>query len=310
MANLVIIEHDNQTIHAASLSTIAAAQQIGGAVDVLVLGENIPHVAEQAAKIEGVNKVWVADAASLAHGLAENVSSVIVDLAVNYSHLLANATTQGKNIMPRVAALLDVMQLSDITAVIDEQTFERPIYAGKIVATVRSPEAKKVITVRSSAFAAVSADGGSALLEKAPVGENSGLSAFISMKSNSGKGISLRTAKTVVSGGRGLDSRENYFALLTPLAEKLNAALGASRVAVDSGYCPNSYQVGQTGKVVAPDLYLAIGISGAVQHLAGMKESKVIVAINNDPAAPIFQVADYGLVADLHVAVPELTAAL
>lgn len=310
MANLVIIEHDNQTIHAASLSTIAAAQQIGGAVDVLVLGENIPHVAEQAAKIEGVNKVWVADAASLAHGLAENVSSVIVDLAVNYSHLLANATTQGKNIMPRVAALLDVMQLSDITAVIDEQTFERPIYAGKIVATVRSPEAKKVITVRSSAFAAVSADGGSALLEKAPVGESSGLSAFISMKSNSGKGISLRTAKTVVSGGRGLDSRENYFALLTPLAEKLNAALGASRVAVDSGYCPNSYQVGQTGKVVAPDLYLAIGISGAVQHLAGMKESKVIVAINNDPAAPIFQVADYGLVADLHVAVPELTAAL
>ncbi len=310
MSILVLIEHDNNEINAASLNTLSAAKQIGGEITALVAGEGVASVAQKAAQIDGVSKVLLADDANLAHGLAENVAPLIVDLAGDYSHILGNATTQGKNVMPRVAALLDVMQISDISAVVDAETFERPIYAGNAIVEVKSNDSKKVITVRATKFEAVASEGGSAAVESVAGKGDSGLSSFVSMDVASSEGPELATADIVVSGGRGLGSGENYFAVLTPLAEKLNAALGASRAAVDSGFCPNDHQVGQTGKVVAPNLYVAIGISGAIQHQAGMKDSKVIVAINNDPDAPIFQIADYGLVADLHEAVPALVNAL
>lgn len=310
MSILVLIEHDNNEINAASLNTLAAAKQIGGEITALVVGEGVSAVAEKVAAIDGVSKVLSADDAALAHGLAENVAPVIVGLADGYSHILGNATTQGKNVMPRVAALLDVMQISDISGVVDADTFERPIYAGNAIVEVKSADAKKVITVRATKFEPVAENGGSASVEATASQGDSGLSSFVGAEIASSEGPELATAATVVSGGRGMGSGENYFAQLNPLAEKLNAALGASRAAVDSGFCPNDHQVGQTGKVVAPDLYIAIGISGAIQHQAGMKDSKVIVAINNDPDAPIFQIADYGLVADLNEAVPALVSAL
>lgn len=310
MTTLVLIEHDNSEINAASLNTVAAAQQIGQPVTALVVGEGVSAIAEKAAQIAGIEKVLVADDASLAHGLAENVAPVLVEQAANYSHIVGNATTQGKNVMPRVAALLDVMQISEISAVKDADTFERLIYAGNAITEVKSADAKKVITVRSTKFEPVSAEGGSASIETISASGDAGLSSFVNAELASSEGPELATANIVVSGGRGLGSGDNYFGVLTPLAEKLNAALGASRAAVDSGFCPNDHQVGQTGKVIAPDLYIAVGISGAIQHQAGMKDSKVIVAINNDPDAPIFQIADYGLVADLHEAVPALVNAL
>ncbi|MBS9777555.1 MAG: electron transfer flavoprotein subunit alpha/FixB family protein [Gammaproteobacteria bacterium] len=310
MSILVLIEHDNSDINAASLSTIAAAQKIGGDITALVTGEGVTSVAEKTAQIAGVDKVITVDDAALKHHLAENVAPVIVDLAGDYSHILGNATTQGKNIMPRVAALLDVMQISDISAVVDFETFERPIYAGNAIVEVKSADAIKVITVRTTKFDPVAETGGSASIENISGKGDSGLSQFISAEIAGNEGPELATAKVVVSGGRGLGSGENYFGTLTPLAEKLHAALGASRAAVDSGFCPNDNQVGQTGKVVAPELYIAVGISGAIQHQAGMKDSKVIVAINNDPDAPIFQIADYGIVGDLNDVVPALVNAL
>ncbi len=310
MSILVLIEHDNHEVNAASLNTLAAAKQIGGDISALVVGEGVEAVAQKAAQIEGVSKVLLADDTSLAHSLAENVAPLVVDLAGDYSHILGNATTYGKNIMPRVAALLDVMQISDISAVIDTETFERPIYAGNAIVEVKSNDSQKVITVRATKFDPVASEGGSATVENVSGKGESGLSSFVSVEVASSEGPELATADIVVSGGRGMGSKEDYFSVLTPLAEKLNAALGASRAAVDSGFCPNDHQVGQTGKVVAPDLYIAIGISGAIQHQAGMKDSKVIVAINNDPDAPIFQIADYGLVADLHEAVPALVNVL
>lgn len=310
MSILVLIEHDNSEINAASLNTLAAAQQIGGDITALVVGEGVAGVAAKTAQIAGVSKVIAAEDSELSNALAENVAPVIVDVASGYSHILGNATTQGKNIMPRVAALLDVMQISDITAVIDTDTFERGIYAGNAITEVKSSDARKVITVRSTKFEPVAATGGSANIEHIAGKGDSGLSHFVGAELAGSEGPELATASIVVSGGRGLGSGENYFRLLTPLAEKLNAALGASRAAVDSGFCPNDHQVGQTGKVVAPDVYMAIGISGAIQHQAGMKDSKIIVAINNDPDAPIFQIADYGLVADLNEAVPALVNAL
>lgn len=312
MSILVLIEHDNQTVNAASLSTVAAAKQIGDDITALVVGEGVSAVAEKAAAIEGVSKVLTADDSALAHGLAENVAPVIVDLANDgdYRHILGNATTQGKNVMPRVAALLDVMQISDISGVVDAETFERPIYAGNAIVEVKSADSTKVITVRATKFEPAAESGGSANIEATASKGDSGLSSFVRAEIADSKGPELATATTVISGGRGTGSGDNYFAMLTPLAEKLNAALGASRAAVDAGFCPNDYQVGQTGKVVAPNLYIAVGISGAIQHQAGMKDSKVIVAINNDPDAPIFQIADYGLVADLNEAVPALVSAL
>lgn len=306
MSILVLVEHDNNDINAASYNTLAAAQQIGGDITALVVGESVSAVAEKTAKISGVSKVIAAEDGALANALAENVAPVIVDLAADYSHILGNATTQGKNIMPRVAALLDVMQISEISAVIDADTFERPVYAGNAITEIKSSDIKKVITVRATKFEAIAADGGSATVENTAGKGDSGLSSFIGAEIANSEGPELATASIVVSGGRGMGSGENYFGTLTPLAEKLNAALGASRAAVDSGFCPNDHQVGQTGKVVAPDLYMAIGISGAIQHQAGMKDSKVIVAINSDPDAPIFQIADYGLVADLNEAVPAM----
>ncbi len=305
MSILVIADHDNAALNPATLNTIAAAQQIGGDIDVLVAGSGAQAVADEAAKVAGVSKVLLADDAAYANGLAENVAPLIADLAKGYGHVLASATTSGKNIMPRAAALLDVAQISDITAVISADTFERPIYAGNAMATVQSGDAIKVITVRSTSFEAVAAEGGSASVEATSGAGNAGLSSFVEAKLTSSDRPELTSAKIVVSGGRGMGSGEN-FALIDTVADKLNAAVGASRAAVDAGYVPNDYQVGQTGKVVAPDLYVAVGISGAIQHLAGMKDSKVIVAINKDEEAPIFQVADYGLVADLFDALPEL----
>ena len=309
MANLVIVEHDNNEIGAATLHAVTAAQQIGGDVDLLVAGENCGAVAEAAAKIAGVNSVKVADDAKFAHQLAENLATLIVELASGYSHVLASATTFGKNVMPRAAALLDVAQISDITDVISEDTFIRPIYAGNALATVQSSDAIKVITVRTIKFEPAATEGGSASVEQVSGGTDAGLSSWISQAVSDGDQVDLSSAKIVISGGRGMQSGDN-FAMLHSVADKLGAAVGASRAAVDSGFVPNEFQVGQTGKVIAPDLYIAVGISGAIQHLAGMKESKVIVAINNDSEAPIFQVADYGLVADLFEAVPELDAAL
>ena len=305
MTNLVIAEHDNVTVKAATLNTVAAAQKIGGDVHVLIAGHNAQAAADAAAKIAGVAKVLLADAPHLEHGLAENVEATVLGIAKQYSHILAPATASGKNVAPRIAAKLDVAQISDITAVDSPDTFERPIYAGNAIATVQSQDAIKVITVRTTAFDAVAAEGGSAAVEKVDPAADSGLSQFVSREVTKLDRPELTSAKIIVSGGRGLGSGENYTKVLEPLADKLNAALGASRAAVDAGYVPNDYQVGQTGKIVAPQLYVAVGISGAIQHLAGMKDSKVIVAINKDEEAPIFSVADYGLVGDLFTAVPE-----
>lgn len=309
MAILVIAEHDNAQLKGATLNTVAAAAAIGGDVHVLVAGSLAVGVAEQAAKVAGVSKVLLADAPHLADGLAENISAQVLAVAGGYSHILFPATASGKNVAPRVAARLDVAQVSDIIAVDSADTFQRPIYAGNAIATVQSADPVKVLTVRTTAFDPAPAAGGSAAVESVAAVADSGLSVFVSRELASSDRPELTAASVVVSGGRGLGSAEN-FKLLDPLADKLGAALGASRAAVDAGYAPNDWQVGQTGKIVAPQLYVAVGISGAIQHLAGMKDSKVIVAINKDPEAPIFGVADYGLEADLFQAVPALTAAL
>ncbi len=309
MSNLIIAEHDGQEIKAATLHTVTAAQAAGGDIHVAVIGTDCAAAGEAAAKIAGVSKVLVADSAEYAKQLAENVAPLIVKLADGYSHVWAPATTSAKNTMPRVAALMDVQQLSEVTAVNSATSFERPIYAGNAIATVESSESTNVITVRTTAFEAAAAEGGSASVEAVDATGDAGVSSFLREEVTTSDRPELTSAKIVVSGGRGMGSGEN-FALLDKVADKLGAAVGASRAAVDAGFVPNDYQVGQTGKVVAPDLYIAVGISGAIQHLAGMKDSKVIVAINKDEEAPIFQVADYGLVADLFTAVPELEAAL
>ncbi len=308
MSVLVFAIHDNEEIKPATLNAVAAGKEIGE-VTVLVAGENCRGAAEAAAKIDGVAKVLVADANTYANRLAENIAPLVVSLAADYSHILAPSTTTGKNVMPRVAALLDVAQISDITAVESADTFERPIYAGNAMATVQSTDAVKVITVRTTAVDGASPEGGSAPIEDAAATDAAGLSSFVGQELTKSERPELTSAGIVISGGRGMQSGDN-FPMLEEVADKLGAAVGASRAAVDAGFVPNDYQVGQTGKVVAPDLYIAVGISGAIQHLAGMKDSKVIVAINKDEEAPIFQVADYGLVADLFDAVPELSAEL
>jgi electron transfer flavoprotein alpha subunit len=310
LASLVIAEHDNQSLKAATLNAVAAALQCSADVDVLVAGSSTDAVATAAAQIVGVRKVIQVDAPNLADQLAEPLAAQILSIANQYSHILAPATANGKNVLPRVAAKLDVAQLSDITKVLSSDTFERPIYAGNAIATVQTNDPVKVITVRTTGFDPVAATGGSAAIEKQAPVESKPSSSFVGRQLTKSDRPELTAAKIIVSGGRGLGSGEKYQELIAPLADKLGAALGASRAAVDAGYVPNDYQVGQTGKIVAPELYIAIGISGAIQHLAGMKDSKVIVAINKDPEAPIFSVADYGLVADLNIAVPELTKAL
>ena len=310
MAILVIAEHDNAALKSATLTTLGAAAKLGGEVHLLVAGSGCAAVAEAAAKVAGVAKVLLADAPEYGHGLAENLAPLVVGLAKGgYGHVLAPATSAGKTLAPRVAALLDVAQISEVIAIDGADTFQRPIYAGNAIATVQSSDAIKVLTVRGTAFAAVAVSGGAATVEAVAAAGDSGLSAFVGQELSKSERPELTSARVVVSGGRGVGSAEN-FKLLEALADKLNAAIGASRAAVDAGYIANDAQVGQTGKVVAPELYFAIGISGAIQHLAGMKDSKVIVAINKDEEAPIFQVADYGLVADLFKAVPELTQAL
>ncbi len=308
MSILVVAEHDNSELKPATLNAVTAAAELGE-VTVLVAGHNCAAVGEQAAKVAGVAKVAVADDAAFAGALAENVSSLLVDLASGYTHLVAPATTSGKNIMPRVAALLDVAQISEITAIEDADTFVRPVYAGNALATVKCADSPKVITVRGTAFEAAAAEGGSAAIEAVSGGGDQGISSFVGQELTKSERPELTSAGIVISGGRGMQSGDNFH-LLEDIADKLGAAVGASRAAVDAGYVPNDYQVGQTGKVVAPDLYIAVGISGAIQHLAGMKDSKVIVAINKDEEAPIFQIADYGLVADLFDALPELSAEL
>ncbi len=310
MTALVIAEHDHGTLKAATLNTVTAAAALGGDVHVLVAGHNAGAAAAAAAQIAGVAKVLHADSAALAEGLAENVAAQVIALASGYSHILFPATAAGKNVAPRVAALLDVGQISDITKVISADTFERPIYAGNAIATVQSADATKVITVRTTGFDPAAATGGSAAVESAAAAADSGKSSFVGREVTKSDRPELTAAKIIVSGGRALGSNDKFMEVLTPLADKLGAALGASRAAVDAGYAPNDWQVGQTGKIVAPQLYVACGISGAIQHLAGMKDSKVIVAINKDPEAPIFSVADYGLEADLFTAVPELVNAL
>jgi len=310
MATLVIAEHDNLSLKATTLNTVAAALQCSPEVDILVAGSGTDAAATAAAQIAGVRKVIQIDASDLADQLAEPLAAQILAIASNYNHLLAPATANGKNVMPRVAAKLDVAQLSDITKVVSADTFERPIYAGNAIATVQSTDVVKVITVRTTGFDPVASTGGSAVIEKVALAQSAGKSSFVGRELTKSDRPELTAAKIIVSGGRGLGSGEKYQEVVVPLADKLGAALGASRAAVDAGYVPNDYQVGQTGKIVAPQLYVAVGISGAIQHLAGMKDSKVIVAINKDPEAPIFGVADYGLVADLFTAVPELTKAL
>jgi electron transfer flavoprotein alpha subunit len=306
MSVLVLVEHDGGGIKDATLATVTAALKLGE-VHALVTGANVGAAAEAASKIAGVAKVLVADAAHLDHELAENVAPVAARLMDGYDAFVAPATTFGKNIAPRVAALIDVMQVSDVLSIEGPDTFTRPIYAGNAIATVKSNDAKKVITVRTTAFDKASADGGSAAIEPVDAGQAAGSSAFVSMEASESERPELTSAKVIVSGGRAFGSAEQFHALLDPLADKLGAAVGASRAAVDAGYAPNDYQVGQTGKIVAPEVYIAIGISGAIQHLAGMKDSKTIVAINKDEEAPIFQVADIGLVGDLFKIVPELT---
>ena len=310
MAALVIAEHDNASIKGATLNTVTAAAACGGDVHVLIAGHNAAGAAQAAAQIAGVSKVIHADAAGLDHGLAENVAAQVVALAASYSHILFPATAAGKNVAPRVAALLDVAQISDATKVISADTFERPIYAGNAIATVQSTDKIKVITVRTTGFDPAAASGGSAAVESASAVADSGKSRFLGSEIAKSDRPELTAAKIIVSGGRALGSSEKFNEVITPLADKLGAAIGASRAAVDAGYAPNDLQVGQTGKIVAPQLYIAAGISGAIQHLAGMKDSKVIVAINKDPEAPIFSVADYGLEADLFEAVPALVKAL
>ena len=309
MSILVSAEHGNNELKPASRNAVAAAQAIGGDIHVLVAGSDCAAVADAAARVAGVSKVLLADNAAYAHQLAENMSLLIAELGAGYDGVLAAATTNGKNVMPRVAALLDVAQISEITAVLAPDTFQRPIYAGNVIATVQALDARKVITVRTTGFDAAPAEGGSASIEPVSIVKDSGLARFVEERVAKSDRPELTAARIVVSGGRGMQSGEN-FKMLEAVADKLNAAVGASRAAVDAGYVPNDYQVGQTGKIVAPDLYIAVAISGAIQHLAGMKDSKVIVAINKDEDAPIFQVADYGLVADLFQAVPELESLL
>ncbi|KMJ53381.1 electron transfer flavoprotein subunit beta [Vogesella sp. EB] len=308
MAILVIAEHDNQSLKAGTLNTVTAAAKLGE-VHVLVAGHNAAAAADAAKAVAGVAKVLLADNAAYAHGLAENLAPLVVELAKGYSHVLAPATSYGKNLLPRVAALLDVAQLSDIIAIESADTFVRPVYAGNVLATVQSLDAIKVITVRTTAFEAA-ATGGAANVEAVATVSDAGLSSFVGQELTKSDRPELGAAKIIVSGGRALGSEEQFKAVIEPLADKLSAAVGASRAAVDAGYAPNDYQVGQTGKVVAPQLYVAVGISGAIQHLAGMKDSRVIVAINKDEEAPIFQVADYGIVGDLFTVVPELIAEL
>ncbi len=310
MATLVIAEHDNESLRPATLNTIAAARAIGADVTVLICGSGAQAAADQAAAAEGVTKVLLAESEGFKDGLAENVAAQVIAIADAYSHIVAPATAYGKNIAPRVAAILDVAQISDITGVEGEDTFTRPIYAGNAIATVKSADAKKVLTVRGTAFDAVAATGGSATIETIDAVAASDKVSFVGREVAKSDRPELTAAKIIVSGGRGVGSEENFHKYIEPLADKLGAATGASRAAVDAGYAPNDWQVGQTGKIVAPELYVAIGISGAIQHLAGMKDSKVIVAINKDEEAPIFGVADYGLVADLFNAVPELVSAL
>jgi electron transfer flavoprotein alpha subunit len=305
MAILVLAEHDHQSVKKATLHTVAAAKKLGGDVHVLVAGHNCGGAAKAAAQVAGVAKVMHADAAHLGEFLAENVAALVAGLAKGYSHVLAPATSTGKDVMPRAAALLDVQQVSEIVAVEAPDTFVRPIYAGNALATVKSSDAIKVITVRTTGFDAVAASGGTAPVEAVNAPADSGLSAFVGREVQKSERPELTSARIVVSGGRGMGSGEN-FKLLEPLADKLNAAMGASRAAVDAGFVPNDWQVGQTGKIVAPELYIAVGISGAIQHLAGMKDSRVIVAINKDEEAPIFQVADYGIVGDLFQVVPQV----
>ena len=310
MSVLVIAEHDNASIKGATLNTVTAAAACGGDVHVLVAGHNAGAAAAAAGQIAGVSKVIHADGDSLAHGLAENVAAQVLAIAGNYSHILFPATASGKNTAPRVAAKLDVAQISDITKVVSADTFERPIYAGNAIATVQSADAVKVITVRTTGFDAAATTGGAAAVEATAAAADAGKSSYLGSEIAKSDRPELTAAKIIVSGGRALGSKEKFDEVMTPLADKLGAALGASRAAVDVGYAPNDWQVGQTGKIVAPQLYVAAGISGAIQHLAGMKDSKVIVAINKDEEAPIFSVADYGLVADLFTAVPELVKAL
>jgi electron transfer flavoprotein alpha subunit len=309
MPTLLLAEHDNTTLKDATNKALTAAKALGAEVHILVAGQNCKAVAEAAAKLDGVAKVLLADAPSYAHMLAEPTAALIVALAPPYETIMAAATTAGKNIMPRVAALLDVMQISEITKVVAPDTFERPIYAGNAIQTVRSQEKKRVITVRTAAFQATGGSG-SAPIEPATAAGDPGVSGFVGEELSKSERPELTSAKIIISGGRAMQNRENFTKYIEPVADKLGAAIGASRAAVDAGYAPNDWQVGQTGKVVAPDLYIAVGISGAIQHLAGMKDSKVIVAINKDEEAPIFQVADYGLVADLYQALPELAAEL
>ncbi len=309
MSVLVLADHDNASLGAATLNAVTAAGEMGGDVDVLVAGNGCAAVADEAAKVSGVSKVILVEDAAYANSLAENVADLVVSMADSYDVIMAAATTSGKNILPRVAALLDVAQISEITEIVSADTFVRPIYAGNAMATVQSGDAKKVITVRATNFAAADATGGAASVEAGAAAADAGLSSFVGEELSKSERPELTSAKIVISGGRGMQSGDN-FPMIEAVADKLGAAVGASRAAVDAGFVPNDYQVGQTGKVVAPELYIAVGISGAIQHLAGMKDSKVIVAINKDEEAPIFQVADYGLVADLFKALPELEAEL
>ena len=309
MTTLLIAEHDNKSLKDATNKALTAAKALGAEVHVLIAGKDAKAAAEAAAKLDGVAKVLIAEAPAYEHQLAEPMAALIVSLAGNYDALVAPATTNGKNMMPRVAALLDVMQISDVTKVVAPDTFERPIYAGNAIQTVKSSDAKKVITVRTSTFQAAG-EGGSAPIETAAAAADPGLSSFVGEELSKSDRPELTSARIIISGGRAMQSRENFTKYIEPVADKLGAGMGASRAAVDAGYAPNDWQVGQTGKVVAPDLYIAVGISGAIQHLAGMKDSKVIVAINKDEEAPIFQVADYGLVADLYQALPELASEL
>ena len=309
MSILVIAEHDNIELKGATLNTVTAAKEISSEIDLLIAGSNCSSVVEKASLVEGINRVLVADKPAYKNFLAENIGSLVAEIGKNYSHILAPATTNGKNFLPRVAALLDVAQISDISSIVNEDTFERPIYAGNCVATVQSFDPIKVLTVRTTGFDACSETGGSASVEEIPIDNDLGISSFVKEELAKSDRPELTAADIVISGGRGMQSGEN-FSLLEGIADKLGAAIGASRAAVDSGFVPNDMQVGQTGKIVAPNLYIAIGISGAIQHLAGMKDSKVIVAINKDEEAPIFQIADYGLVADLFDALPELESKL
>jgi len=309
MSILIIAEHDNNSLKPATLNSVTAAQEIGGDIDILVAGSACQAAAEQAAQVAGINKVLVADDAAYNHALAENVAPLIAEVGAGYSHILATATTTAKNIMPRAAALMDIQAISEISAVVSADTFKRPIYAGNVIATVQSSDAIKLLTVRGTAFDGAAAEGGSAAIEAIGSSHSAGISEFVGEEVAASDRPELTAAKIVISGGRGMANGEN-FDMLYSLADKLGAAVGASRAAVDAGFVPNDMQVGQTGKIVAPDLYIAVGISGAIQHLAGMKDSKVIVAINKDEEAPIFSVADYGLVADLFTALPEIDSAV